>query len=103
MQNRDECTISLCQQPYIKSIVCCFSLDELRPISNPMELSTKLHSGQSPLTGAKYAAMWHIPYRKAVGSLMYASLTTHPDISYAVATISRFSNNPGMPHWEAIR
>ena len=47
--------------------------------------------------------MWHVPYREAVGSLMYASLATRPDISYAVATVSRFSNNPGMPHWEAVR
>ena len=68
-----------------------------------MEPSTKLHSGQSLSTGAEYAAMWHVPYREAVGSLMYASLATHPDISYAVATVSRFSNNPGMPHWEAVR
>ena len=47
--------------------------------------------------------MQHVPYREAVSSLMYTSLATRPDISYAVATISRFSNNPGMPHWEAIR
>lgn len=58
-----------------------------------MEPSTKLHSGQSPSTGAEYAA----------SSLMYASLATHPDISYTVATVSCFSGNPGMPHWEAVR
>ena len=102
-RNRDERTISLCQRPYIESIVCHFGLDELRPISNPMEPSTKLHSGQSPSTGTEYAAMWHIPYHKAISSLMYASLATHPDISYAVATVSHFSNNPGMHHWEAVR
>ena len=52
---------------------------------------------------SKYAVMWHVPYHEAVGSLMYASLTTCPDISYTVATISCFSNNPGMPHWEAVK
>jgi len=94
---------SLCQRPYIESIARRFGFDELKPMSNPMEPSTKLHSGQSPSTGAEYAAMRHVPYREAVGSLMYASLATHPDISYAVTTVSRFSNNPGMPHWEAVR
>ena len=68
-----------------------------------MEPSTKLHSGQSPSTGTEYAAMQHVPYHEAVGSLMYTSLATHPDISYAVATVSCFSNNPGMPHWEAVK
>lgn len=50
-----------------------------------MEPSTKLHS-----------------YREAVGSLMYASLATRPDISYAVTTVSRFSGNPGIAHWEGM-
>ena len=85
------------------SIVHCFGLDELRPILNPMEPSTKLHLGQSPSTGTEYAAMRHVPYREAVSSLMYTSLTTCPDISSAVATVSCFLNNAGMPHWEAVR
>jgi len=103
MRNRDEHTISLCQQPYIESIACCFGFNKLKPVSNPMEPSTKLHSGQSPSTGAEYTAMCHIPYREAVGSLMYASLATCPDISYAMTTVSCFLTNPGMPHWEAVR
>jgi hypothetical protein len=68
-----------------------------------MEPHIKLHSDQSPSTGAEYATMWHIPYREAVGSLMYASLGTRPDISYTVTTISCFSQNPGQPHWDTIR
>ena len=34
---------------------------------------------------------------------MYAALGTCPDISYAVSTISHFTSNPGLPHWEAVR
>ena len=34
---------------------------------------------------------------------MYASLGTRPDITYAVQTISRFSKNPGIAHWEAVK
>ncbi|KIO08044.1 hypothetical protein M404DRAFT_78898, partial [Pisolithus tinctorius Marx 270] len=102
-RNRDDRAISLCQRPYIESIIRRFGFDELKPVSNPMEPSTKLHSGQSPSTGAEFAAMKHIPYREAVGSLMYASLSTRPDISYAVTTVSCFSGNPGIPHWEAVR
>jgi hypothetical protein len=59
--------------------------------------------GQSPSTGAEFATMCHVPYCEAVGSLMYASLGTRPDISYAVTTVSCFSSNPGQPHWDAIR
>ena len=35
--------------------------------------------------------------------IKYAALGTHPDIAYAVQTISRFAVNPGPPHWEAIK
>jgi hypothetical protein len=43
------------------------------------------------------------PYREAVGSLMYASLGTQPDITYAVGILSRFIQNPGLPHWHAVK
>lgn len=102
-RNRDHRTISLSQLSYIDSIVRRFGLEDLKPVSCPMEPHVKLHSNQSPSTGAEYAAMRHIPYREAVGSLMYASLGTRPDISYAVTTVSRFSQNPGQPHWDAVR
>lgn len=39
------------------------------------------------------------PYRAIIGSLMYASVATRPDISYAVQTLSQFCGNPGVIHW----
>ena len=44
-----------------------------------------------------------IPYREAIGSLMYAVLGTRPDISFAVLFLSQFMQNPGRPHWEAVK
>ena len=44
-----------------------------------------------------------VPYREAIGSLMYASVATRPDISFAVSTLSQFLNNPGHAHWEAVK
>jgi hypothetical protein len=52
---------------------------------------------------AEYAVMRDIPYREAVGSLMYASLGTRPDISFAVTTLSKYSSNPGEAHWNAVK
>ena len=50
-----------------------------------MELNVRLSTSQSPLTGAGYAAMQHILYQEAVGSLMYATLGTRPDILMQLA------------------
>ena len=47
--------------------------------------------------------MRNVPYREAVGALMYAMLGTRPDISFAVTMVSKFSSNPGLTHWEAVK
>ena len=47
--------------------------------------------------------MQNIPYHEAVSSLMYASLSTCPDITYVVQTVSCFSTKPGPKHWEAVK
>ena len=67
-----------------------------------MEPNMKLSSSQSPTTSADFTTMQHIPYHEAVGLLMYATLGTCPDISYAMTNVSRFSSNPSMPHWDAV-
>ena len=102
MCNRKEWTIALSQWSYLESIIHHFGFDNLKPVLMPMEPHIKLTNAQSPSTGTKYASIQHIPYREAIGSLMYAALGTHLDISYAVSTISRFTSNPGLPHWEAV-
>ncbi|PIL29346.1 hypothetical protein GSI_09397 [Ganoderma sinense ZZ0214-1] len=96
-------TLSLSQTSYIESILHRYGFDELKPISTPMDLHNLLTSAQSPQTTAEIARMRDIPYREAVGSLMYASLGTRPDITYAVSILSRFSENPGLAHWDAVK
>jgi len=39
-----------------------------------------------------------VDYQAVVGSLMYAALATRPDISYAVATLSRYNSRPFTIH-----
>jgi hypothetical protein len=47
--------------------------------------------------------MSRIPYANAVGSLMYAMVSTRPDISHAVGVVSRFMENPGKEHWATVK
>ena len=34
---------------------------------------------------------------------MYAMLRTHPDISFTITIVSKFSSNPRIVHWEAMK
>jgi hypothetical protein len=47
--------------------------------------------------------MEKVPYREAIGSLMYASIATRPNISFVVTALSQFLDNPGDVHWEAVK
>ena len=44
-----------------------------------------------------------IPYRSAIGSLMYLAVCTRPDIAAAISNLSRFNANPGRAHWEGVQ
>lgn len=44
-----------------------------------------------------------VPYREAIGSLLYVSQGTRPDIAYAVNFLSRFCEQPKLAHWNAVK
>ena len=100
---REERKLLLSQKSYIDSILRRYNLEDLKPVSTPMDPSARLTSAQSPSTTEELAAMRHVPYHEAVGSLMYATLGTRPDICFAVQTVSRFNSKPGLAHWEAVK
>jgi hypothetical protein len=68
-----------------------------------MDPNAQLSSAQFPSTTEEFAKMRNIPYHEAVESLMYASLGTRPDITYAVQTLSCFSIKPRPAHWDAVK
>jgi hypothetical protein len=47
--------------------------------------------------------MANIPYASAIGSIMYAMLSTRPDVALALNLTSRFQSNPGMSHWSVVK
>jgi hypothetical protein len=101
--NCEKHTIHPSERSHINSILHRYNPQDLKPVSTPMETHIKLSTFQSPATTAEFAQMRDVPYHKAVGSLMYASLGTCPDISFTIQTLSHFSMKPGVAHWEAVK
>ena len=58
---------------------------------------------QFPVSADDKETMENIPYVSAIGSIMYAMLSTRPDIALALSLTSRFQSNPGMNHWTAVK
>jgi hypothetical protein len=96
-------TLHLSQTSYIESIVCRFNFDDLKPVSTPLDPTMQFTKSQCPQTISDIVRMKNIPYREGIGSLMYASVGTWPDIAFAVSTLAQFSENPGQVHWDAIK
>jgi hypothetical protein len=96
-------TITLSQGAYVETVLQRFHMQEAKPEYVPMKPSTILSTDQSPSTHAELEEMKDVPYQRAIGSLMYAAVSTRPDIAFSVAILSQFMRNPGRAHWEAVK
>ena len=52
---------------------------------------------------ADLSKMEEVPYQILVSLLMYATLGTCSDISYAIQALLQFSIHPGPMHWTATK
>ena len=62
---------------------------------------------QGPLEGSKeYKQMQRkmgFAYRTLLGELLYAYVTCHPDIGFAVTTLAKFSTHPHEIHYKYLK
>ena len=78
-------------------------MQDCKPKDTPLEEGLKLTSEMSPQTQEEFCNMENVPYRQAVGSLMYLMVSTRPDLAAAVQQVSRFGANPGELHSRAVK
>jgi len=45
----------------------------------------------------------NLPFREAVGSLMFVAIVSRPDIMFAVSRVSRHLHNYGQEHWNEVK
>lgn len=76
-------------------------MDDCNPFDVPAEPFSHLKRNQPPDSAKSQAT--HLPYREAIGSLMFASICTRPDISYAVGQVAKYSSQPNQTHWQAVK
>lgn len=94
---------ALSQSKYIGEVLQRFGMADAHPVCTPMDPSVHLSKDMEPSTEDERRAMASVPYRSAVGSIMYAMVGTRPDIAAAVGAVSRFMATPGQRHWTAVK
>jgi hypothetical protein len=97
-RDRENKTLKIDQERMIKEIVAKYGQEGAKNKATPLNGSIKLAKDEGePLDTERY------PYAALVGSLLYVSVCTRPDISYAVGALARYMAKPTMVHWkEAI-
>ncbi|KAL7606514.1 hypothetical protein Lser_V15G18590 [Lactuca serriola] len=87
--------ISISQSHYIEKILKKFNFENCSPVSTLIDPSLKLLPNKgSPVS--------QLEYSRAIECLMYAMISTSPDIAYVVGRLSRYTSNPSSHHWQAV-
>lgn len=92
--------MELDQSRYIQKILEKFGMLDCKPVKTPSVLGQKLTSDS---VTDENSLVGKIPYQEAVGSLLYLTQSTRPDIVHAVNTVSRFNNKHSDEHWQAVK
>ncbi|TJX12677.1 hypothetical protein E9840_12290, partial [Tissierella creatinini] len=95
--------VSVRQTKFAKDILEKFKMDESNPVKTPQDPGLKLTKAMCE-GGCKHdETMANVPYRNAVGCLMYLMVGTRPDLAAAVGVLSQFAADPCPTHWQALK
>lgn len=85
------------QQSYANAILERFGMVKSNPVSTPMDKDCLKHCEKSERLSED------IPFRQAIGSIMYLMIGTRPDIAYAIAKLSQKATNPTNADWKSVK
>jgi ATP-binding cassette subfamily B (MDR/TAP) protein 1 len=102
-RDRKSDKLYLSQRGYIEKVLCRFNMHNAKPVSTPLAAHFRLSIALCPESDDEIEYMSRVSYSSAVGSLMYAMVCSHLDLSHALSVVSRFMANPGKEHWRTVQ
>ena len=86
------------QSAYINSLLSKYHFANAKSVSTPVDCSSYLEKATDS------CQLFDIEkYQSTVGSLLYLSTRTRPDITYAVCNVAKFCSKPTVKHWTAVK
>ncbi|KAI5727689.1 hypothetical protein M8J77_005662 [Diaphorina citri] len=92
--------LTLDQTKYVEELLERFNMKDCNGVKTPMDPNQVF---TPDMCCQPEAEKLDVPYQEAIGSLLYLSQGTRPDITYAVSFLSRFNHNYGQAHWNAVK
>ena len=97
-QETNPVTIWMGQSAYTERVLERFKMNEAKPVGTPVDTSVKLTKSSEDSEAINQSL-----YQSAVGSLLYLSIWTRPDITFAVSNVAKFCSKPSNEHWTAVK
>lgn len=98
LQELEQGRIWIGQAAYAQRLLESYGMNDSKSVNTPSDSESKL-SAQVEGEGEADKKM----YQAAVGSLLFLSTKTRPDLAYAVGNVARFCSNPTKAHWSAVK
>lgn len=99
-RDRSRGIIYLDQRKYVEEVLERFNMTNCKAIDTPSDPNQRLRKGDASDPGFNDES---IPYQQAVGSLMYLTQGTRPDLAYAINNVCRFNTCYTKEHWTAVK
>lgn len=97
-RNRAARTLKLDQALYVSKVLEKYNMTECKPSRTPAAQNNGAQEDDQD-GGGKPVEL--LKYQELVGSLLYAAISTRPDIAYAVNQLTRHMTAPLGRHWKA--
>ena len=96
--NLEQGYLKLSQAKYIDKVLAKYNMQDCNPIYTPLDSKLKLEPNKEQAT--KELIKW---FQGIIGSLLYITLGTRPDIAYSVIKLARYASNPSLVHVTAAK
>jgi hypothetical protein len=102
-RDRSRRLLALSQSTYLDKVLKRFRMENSKKGNLPVVEGILLSVTQGTATKKEKSVMSNIPYASAIGSIMYAMLSSRPDVALALSLTSRYQSNPGVSHWTVVK
>lgn len=95
--------ISLSQGSLTHRLLEETSMLSSKPARTPLPMGHTLYDERKTPTESEAAFMNNVPYQSVLGSLLFLSTRTRPDLSAAVSMLGKFASSPTPAQWKMMK
>ena len=97
-RDRENEVLGLSPKAYLEKVLKKYSIQNCKSSPAPIVKGDRYGKFQCPRNQYEIDQMKVVPYSSVVGSLQYAQVCTHPDLTFVTGLLGRYQSNLGIEH-----